>query len=98
MVRPKRSAAELASYGLTEADFADEDTVQVWPENWPAVGVFASLLTQWRVGMAGMVGLDYGVLPTVFRMRGVPRKDWTEMFDLIRVMEDAAMKEMRRNG
>ena len=65
MVRPKRSAAELASYGLTEADFADEDTVHVWPENWLAVEVFASLLTQWRVGMAGMVGLDYGVLPTM---------------------------------
>lgn len=98
MVRPKRAAAELSAYGLTDADFADEDTVNVWPENWPAVEVFASMLTQWRVGVAGMVGLDYGVLPTVFRMRGIARKEWPEMFDAIRVMEDAAMKEMRSHG
>ena len=62
------------------------------------VTVFASMLTQWRVGVAGMVGLDYGALPTVFRMRGIARRDWPEMFDAIRVMEDAAMKEMRAHG
>ncbi len=88
----------MSAYGLTDADFESEDTVLVWPQNWPVVQVFASLLTQWRTGPAGVVGLDYTALPVVFRLRSVPRADWPEMFDLIRVMEDAALKEMRSHG
>lgn len=50
--------------------------------------------TQWRVGMAGATGLDYGSLPVVFRMVQVPRCDWQDVFEGIRAMESAALDEM----
>lgn len=54
--------------------------------------------TQWRVGMAGATGLDYGALPEVLRMSGVPRSKWPEIFESIRVMEDAALEAMRKKS
>ncbi len=51
--------------------------------------------TQWRVGMSGPTGLDYVALPQVMRLTGVPRKDWQDVFDGIRTMEDAALEKMR---
>jgi len=63
-----------------------------------AVNTLMAMSTQWRTaGMAGdAVGLDYGALPTVLRMGGVPRKDWPAVFDDLRVMEEAALVAMRR--
>lgn len=60
--------------------------------------VFIAMLTQWRVGVRGATGLDYGPLPGVLRMMGVPRKDWPDVFDGIRVMEDAALEQIRKEA
>lgn len=60
------------------------------------VNVFVAMGTQWRVGGMGAIGLDYGPLPGVMRMMGVPRKDWPDVFEGIRIMEDAALEEMRK--
>lgn len=51
--------------------------------------------TQWRVGMAGATGLDYTALHSAMRLMDVPRKCWPETFEDIRVMEEAALAEMR---
>lgn len=69
----------------------------VWAINLPAVNVFIAMQTQWRIGPGGPTGLDYGALPEVFRMVGLRRSDWPEMFGFVRVMEEAALTEMR-NG
>ena len=50
--------------------------------------------TQWRVSPGGPTGLDYGVLPTVLRLHDIPRSEWREMFDELRIMEDAALAKM----
>lgn len=52
--------------------------------------------TQWRVGMAGATGLDYGALPEVLRMSGIARGEWPDIFEGIRIMEDAALELMRK--
>jgi hypothetical protein len=67
----------------------------VWPENWAAVATFKTLVTQWRVGAGGPIGIDYGVVPFALRMAGVARSEWPEAFDGIQVMEDAALEFMR---
>jgi hypothetical protein len=67
----------------------------VWPENWPAVTTFGALCTQWRVGNSGPIGLDYNAIPTVLRLKTVPRKDWDDVFECIRVMEAAALEKIR---
>lgn len=71
--------------------------VEIWAENERSVDVFISMGTQWRVGMAGATGLDYGPLPFVMRTQGIKRSDWTTILDDIRVMEMAALEEMHRD-
>lgn len=81
-------------YGLTLEE-ASGEPVGVWPDNWPAVNAFISMSTQWRAGMAGATGLDYNALPAVLRMTQIPRRQWPEIFQSIRILEDAAMETMR---
>lgn len=87
--------AELQAWGLTRDDVAEEETVEIWPDCWEAVRLFTSLRTQWRVGFNGPIGLDYGVLPTIFRLEGIPRGHWPQLFEDMREMEDEALKTMR---
>jgi hypothetical protein len=61
------------------------------------VNVFVAASTQWLVGMAGPTGLSYASVEAVLRMSGVPRREWPELFDDVRIMEDAALDTMRRN-
>lgn len=63
----------------------------MFPENWTAVSVFSDLTTQWRIGFSGPTGLDYGVIPTVLRLKGVVRARWPAVFADLQVMEDAAL-------
>jgi len=72
--------------------------VECWPEHQAALSVFYKLTTQWRTGFAGATGLDYGALPTVFRLAGVPRADWSALFEDIRVMERGALHYMRERN
>lgn len=69
--------------------------LDVWPENWGALNLFGDLMTQWNVGMNGPVGLRYEVLPTVFRLRGIPASEREEAFDGLRVMESEALRYWR---
>jgi hypothetical protein len=52
--------------------------------------------TQWRVGAGGATGLDYGVLPVVLRLSGVPRAEWPDVFDGLRIMEEAALDHIHK--
>ncbi|WP_426287549.1 DUF1799 domain-containing protein [Luteibacter sp. E-22] len=61
----------------------------------PAVDTLIAMGTQWRVGAAGATGLDYGVMPQVFRLLAIPRSDWPETFDCVRVLEAEALATMR---
>lgn len=52
------------------------------------------MFTQWRTGMGGPTGLDYAALPAVMRLSEVPRSEWPDTFESLRVMEAEAMKVM----
>jgi hypothetical protein len=86
------SEEEARSYGLTVEE-ASGPPVEVWPDNIRSVEVFVDLMTQWRcAGMAGVrIGLDYAVLPVVFGIRGIPKKQWPALFDDLGVMEVAVL-------
>lgn len=86
-------------YGLSLSDV--DDTFEVWPDNWKSFLVMDSMWTQWRTGAGGATGLDYGVLPTVMKLAGIPAKDRPRVFQDIRVMESeaiAVMSEARDNS
>ena len=86
-------------FGLSSSDV--DDAFEVWPDNWQAFLVMDSMGTQWRTGACGATGLDYGVLPKVMTLVGVPAKDHPGVFQDIRVMESeaiAVMAEARDNS
>ncbi|ROL86733.1 hypothetical protein BK640_29240 [Pseudomonas protegens] len=86
-------------FGFRVGDLTGQDC-EVWPDNWPAFIVFEAMYTQWRVGACGATGLDYGVLPSVIRMCGVPAGSRQSIFSDIRQMEAealAVMAEQRDN-
>jgi hypothetical protein len=55
--------------------------------------------SQWRrAGMAGAAcGLDYSALAEVWRRTKTPPSERDEVFDCLRVMEGAAIEQMRLN-
>lgn len=56
-----------------------------------AFELFERMSTQWRIGAAGPSGLDYGTIPTILQLSGVPQSDWPPLFDDLRIMEDSAL-------
>lgn len=83
----------IAEWGLTADCLAPPEAppVDVWPENEPVVRLFAAMLTQWRSGPAGPVGLDYNVLGCVARCIGMRRQDLPEHFASLQIMEAEAL-------
>ncbi|WP_331852640.1 DUF1799 domain-containing protein [Pragia fontium] len=57
---------------------------------WNSFLVFKAMSTQWRVGMSGATGLDYGCLPQVMDFIGVS-EDKATVFADIQVMESVAL-------
>jgi hypothetical protein len=91
------TAEELEGTGLTPEDY-EADDAEVWPENWPAWCLFDDMRTQWRTrGMDGRpYGLDYAVLFRLMDEDGLKGREWRETLDSIRVLEGAALEEMRK--
>ena len=68
---------------------------EIWPDQVEVVNLFSSVLTQWRMGPTGPVGLDYAGVEAVMRMRMVPAKERGAMLDDLRIMERAALAAIR---
>jgi hypothetical protein len=93
MYEPGPSEAALAAFGMTLDDIPETE-YEVWPDNWRAFLLFEAMSTQWRTGMGGASGLDYSALPPVASMLGITRRELSEAFQDIRVMEAEAMLVM----
>ncbi len=98
---PEITATQLRGLGLTAADFGESPPHEIWPENHLAWRLFCDLSTQWRIGMAGATGLDYTPLMHLLNIEcrdhdGQPDLPlWRDTFDALRVIEAAALDEMR---
>jgi hypothetical protein len=90
--RPPDSGA-LEAVGFVAADV--EDAVELWPDHAPALRLLQLMATQWRIGPGGASGLDYGVLFELMRRQPIADDLWNETLDDLRIMEMAALKEMR---
>lgn len=75
-------------FGLAvpEAEHQPE-TFGILPENCQALAWFIKLETQWRVGMNGPVGLDYGAFIDCARDEGVKRRDRVWILEDLRLIE-----------
>jgi len=61
----------------------------VWEENWPALEMFMRVQTQWRVGMNGLTGLDYGAVAWLLKLYEV--EDQRSLLEDLQVMEGAVL-------
>lgn len=92
------TAEEMAASGFTPEDYALDD-VEVWPENWAAWSAFCDVSGQWRMSaMGGAIALDYGPVFTRLDRLRLSADDWEAMFQDVRVIEAAALEQMRLNG
>ena len=65
---------------------------EVWPENEDVYRFFRDYcLTQWRVGVGGVVGLDYTAVLACLRTLRISRDRRDEMFADLRCMESGAI-------
>ena len=69
--------------------------VEVWEENWRPVVLLGKMLTQWRVGMSSLVGLDYAALYPLLDRVAQSREEWDELFDDVRAMEHAILDSQK---
>ena len=67
---------------------------EVWEENWDSVEMFLRLETQWRVGMNGLLGLDYVAAEWLFRLYAV--KEPASLLEDLQVMEAAVLTEISK--
>jgi hypothetical protein len=75
-----------------EAEGADRE-FGILPDNWPAAQAFFACGTQWRADPnGGLMGLDYTALDVVLKHKRAP----AGTFDLVRIMENAAIEAARR--
>ena len=60
--------------------------------------MFLRLQTQWRVGMNGLIGLDYVAAEWLFRLYSVKVKDRRSLLEDLQVMESAALVAIAKRG
>jgi len=85
--------------GLTDEDYVEENAdVEVWPDNWLAVCFFEALgKGNWNMGPSGATGIRYEAFREVRRVIPVASSEWPDLFDSIRVMEQAALAEIHKD-
>lgn len=67
--------------------------LQVWPENWPVLGLFLRLQTQWVKGPDGRrEGLRYEAAESAINLLRLP--DTARLFDELVEMEHAALEAL----
>lgn len=74
-------------WGIVPSGHPAWDDTSPWPENAETCRVFDRLATQWRVGFGGAVGLDYGAIPVVLGLLGIPADRHSRVFEGLRIME-----------
>lgn len=84
--------------GFTPEDY--DETVEVWPENWRSWCLYAEMSGQWRRASSGLggsvpVALDYTPLFMRMERMSLSDEEFNALFADIRVIEAAALEEMR---
>lgn len=65
----------------------EPESFGILPENIEALNWFLQMQTQWRVGMNGLTGMDYGVFLQWAKEEGVKRLDRVWLLGDLRMME-----------
>lgn len=97
----------MRAAGFEPEDYEAEPDVEVWPENWLSWRLFCDMSTQWRYTTAGggmspaipvRTGLHYPSLYPLLDRACPTAEEWERHFQDVRVCEDAALEQLRKNG
>lgn len=72
---------------MVEEPDEEPDSFWILPENVEALNWFLLMQTQWRVGMNGLTGMDYGVFLQWAKEEGVKRLNRVWLLGDLRMME-----------
>jgi len=72
---------------VVEEPDEEPESFGILPENVDALNWFLLMQTQWRVGMNGLTGMDYGVFLQWAKEEGVKRLDRVWLLGDLRMME-----------
>lgn len=76
----------------------EEDVIEIDSEIELSFSVFLRLWSQWRWGaMGGCLGIEYTSIPVVMDMMDVKKKNRSQVFQDIQVMESAALKILNKD-
>lgn len=100
--RDREAIAQTAALAGLRVEFDErgDDCVEVFPEHWEPMQVADAMMSQWNVGMGGVVGWRFESLPTVFRMLSMPlatqRRIWPDLRTLERMLGDLLNEKRSR--
>lgn len=78
--------------GDSPEDELTPDVFEVWPENAETIEWWMRLQTQWRTGMSGAVGMEYGAWLGLFNLYQV--KDQRRLFEDLQLMEYTVLNKL----
>jgi hypothetical protein len=90
----QQDVGAMAEMGISPMQLVQPKTqaLALWPENQTPVMLFEAMLSQWRMGFKGPVGLDYAALPVVSKLLGIGARELRGAFSGVRVMEAEVMR------
>jgi hypothetical protein len=74
-----------------------EPEVQVWDDNWLAITLFLTYSSQWRVGMAGPIGLDFNVIHHALDRKGITGEAFEDTIEDMKIIEATALKMIHKS-
>ena len=69
--------------------------VEIWPETLPAIELFLLVLTQWRTGPSGRIGLDYLALDRVMDYKLIPLDERLALLKDVASLERGFLSALR---
>jgi hypothetical protein len=94
-IERKREFLRLAGLPEDLTEECKQEDEGVYPDNWQSVNLFLDMMTQWRVGMGGVIGLDYNALPVIWNARRIKTAERGDLLDDLKMMERAALAHLQ---
>lgn len=85
-----KTADDAAVLGVIGFEPDRPEHFEVEPDAWPALMVFLDCQTQWRAGPGGLIGLDYGAVAWILRLRSVA--DEAAMLSDLQIIESEVLR------